>query len=265
MKQTVTRDDVSKAFSDAGMRRGANLLLHSSLSSIGEVRDGPNAVIDGILDVIGTEGTLMVPTFNYWITPLFDPATTPGLTGVISEVLRKRQGAVRSLHPTHSFAALGPLGPRFVLAHEKAGALQIDSPVDRLAKAGGFTVLLGVRHDSNSSVHVGEAYARPWYLGLPFRPNDPTEAKIRDGNTERAVSISGLQSGCSLAFNVVEMPLRRNNNILDFKLGSAMCQIMPTQAVIDRTVELIRDRDDILLCSWAGCFFCTNARSRRGI
>ncbi|HZY63134.1 MAG TPA: AAC(3) family N-acetyltransferase [Edaphobacter sp.] len=265
MKQSIARDDISKAFSDAGILRGANLLLHSSLSSIGEVRDGPNAVIDGILDVIGIEGTLMVPTFNYWIMPLFDPATTPGLTGVISEVLRKRRAAVRSLHPTHSFAALGPLGPRFVLAHEKVGAFQIDSPVDRLAKAGGFTVLLGVRHDSNSTVHVGEAYAKPWYLGLPFRPNDPTEAKIRDGNIERDVSIAGLQSGCSLAFNAVEMPLRRNNSILDFKLGNAICQIIPTQAIIDRTVELIRDREDILLCSWAGCFFCTNARSLRGI
>jgi aminoglycoside 3-N-acetyltransferase len=264
MKQVVTRDDVFKTFSAVGVPRGAHLFLHSSLSSLGYIQSGPSALIDGVLDVIGPEGTLMVPTFNYSVLAVFDPATTPGLTGAITEAVRTRPGAVRSLHPTHSVAALGPLGPRLIAAHETAGALRIDSPVDRLAKAGGFTILMGVRHESNSSIHVGEAYANPWYLGFPFKPDDPTDAKIRDGNFERVVSIAGLQSGCSLAFNVVENPLRRHNDILDFKLGSGICQLMSTQAIIDRTIELIRDREDILLCSWPGCFYCNNARAKRG-
>jgi aminoglycoside 3-N-acetyltransferase len=219
-------------------------------------------VIDGILEVIGADGTLMVPTFSYWAVDLFDPRITPGFTGLVTETLRLRHGGVRSLHPTHSVAAVGKRAREFTEGHEDVGALHIDSPIDKLAKAGGYTVLLGVRHDSNSAVHVGEAYARPWYLGFPFNATDPMQANILVEGSTRTVRLAGLQSGCSIAFNAVELPLREHGEIVDFKIGAALCQLAPTQAIINRTIDLIRDREDALLCSWANCFFCCNARSR---
>jgi len=160
-------------------------------------------------------------------------------------------------------AAVGKHAREFTEGHEHVGALHVGSPIDRLAKAGGYTVLLGVRHDSNSAVHVGEAYAGPWYLGFPFSATDPAQADILVEGSTRTVKLAGLQSGCSIAFNSVELPLREHGEIVDFKIGAALCQLMPTQAIIDRTIELIVDRDDVLLCSWANCFFCCNARSHR--
>jgi len=263
MKQSVTRKTVSSCFSEAGLSRGANVLLHSSLSSVGRVEGGPDAVIDGILDVIGSSGTLMVPTFNYWVSELFDPDSTPGLTGLISETLRRRKTAVRSLHPTHSVAAIGDSALEFTKEHEETGALRLGSPVDKLAKLGGYVVLLGVRHESNSTIHLGEAYARPWYLGFPFSPTDPTEARILDRGTIRTVRIAGSQSGCSLAFNVLELPLRRHGQIVDFKVGEALCQLIPAKAIIECTFSLLREQEDILLCRYSGCFFCNNARRYR--
>ena len=264
MKQLVTSETVSCCLREVRLPRGASVLLHSSMSSVGTVEGGPDAVIDGILDVIGAEGTLMVPTFNYWVNELFDPALTPGLTGTIPETLRRRNSAVRSLHPTHSVAAIGARAVEFTKEHENRGALRIGSPVDNLAKAGGYVVLLGVRHESNSTIHIGEAYAKPWYLGFPFSPTDPAEAKIIDRNSIKTVKIAGSQSGCSLAFNVLELPLRKHGQVVDFKVGKALCQMIPASAIIESTVALIRDKEDILLCSYGGCFFCTNARQHRG-
>jgi aminoglycoside 3-N-acetyltransferase len=265
VKQIVRCETVAEAFSNAGIATGSRVLVHSSLSSLGHVDGGADAVIDGILDVIGGEGTLMVPTFNYWAVELFDPDKTPGLTGVITETLRHRRGAVRSLHPTHSVAAIGKHAAEFVSGHEFAGALRVGSPIDKLAKAGGFTVLLGVRHEANSTIHVGEAYAEPWYLGFPFTPKGPSAAKVLVGDRTITVPLAGFQSGCSLAFNAIELPLRRHGEIIDFKIGGTLCQLIPTQAIIDRTVDLVEEREDILLCSWAGCFFCANARKQRPV
>lgn len=259
----VTREDVARELHKAGVNRGDNLLVHSSMSSLGWVEGGPDAVIDGILDVIEPDGTAMVPTFNYWATEIFDPQITPGLTGAVSEALRRRSTAVRSLHPTHSVAAIGRRASEFTSNHDVAGALRLDSPVDRLAKANGWVVLLGVRHDSNSTVHVGEAYAKPWYLGFPFTADDPECAKIVDHGSIREVKLVGLQSGCSVAFNAIELPLRRDAAIIDFKIGNAMCQLMRGQTIIDKTVELIHECEGILLCSSRSCFYCTNAMRQR--
>lgn len=263
MKATVTKTDVIESLKRAGVPKGANILVHSSLAAVGWLEGGGDALIDGLLEAIGAEGTLMAPTFNYWAVALFDPQTTPGLTGIVSETLRVRNNAFRSLHPTHSVAAIGWRAREFTEGHEQTGAVHIGSPIDKLAKAGGYTLLLGVHHDSNSAIHLGEAYASPWYLGFPFSATDPREADIMVDGSTKTVRLAGLQSGCSIAFNTIELPLREHGEIVDFKIGQALCQLIPTQVIVNRTIDLIRRREDALLCSWANCFFCCNARSRR--
>jgi aminoglycoside 3-N-acetyltransferase len=237
-------------------------VMHSSLSSLGHVEGGADAVIDAILQVIGPDGTLMVPTFNHWVIEIFDPKSTPGLSGLITERLRQYPGAVRSLHPTHSVATLGKRAHEFIQGHEEVGALRRDSPLDRLAKAGGYTLLLGVKHDRNSMIHVGEAWAEPWYLGFPFTPNDPTHAKILTDGGVRTMPLT-RQPGCSIAFNSLELPLRSRRQIRDLRVGRTPCQLIRAQDVIDRTLELIRQSEDTLLCTNPSCFFCSNARAKR--
>jgi len=87
------------------------VLVHSSLSSLGCVEGGADAVIDALLDVLGPGGTLVVPTLTGTESlsaenpPRYDPDATPCWTGRVPETLRRRPGAMRSLHPTHSVAA----------------------------------------------------------------------------------------------------------------------------------------------------------------
>ena len=82
----VTKDDIAGELVGLGVPRGGLLFVHSSLSAIGEVEGGADAVVDALLEALGPEGTLVVPTFTYadphdypdsidpkWI---FDPATT---------------------------------------------------------------------------------------------------------------------------------------------------------------------------------------------
>ena len=61
----VTKDDISQGLVDLGLKAGDLLMVHSSLSSIGFVERGPETIVDCLLDVVGSEGTLVVPTFTY--------------------------------------------------------------------------------------------------------------------------------------------------------------------------------------------------------
>ena len=157
------------------------LMMHSSLHSLGRVEDGAETVIDAVLEVLGEDGTLMVPTFNYVLEmDVFDPATVHSQTGLITNTLRKRPDAVRSLHPTYSVAAIGRQAAEFTREHWNAESTGIDSPIDRIARAGGFILLLGVKHDTDSTMHVGEAYAQVPYRGVPYDPNFPQNCPGED-------------------------------------------------------------------------------------
>jgi aminoglycoside 3-N-acetyltransferase len=48
-----------------GVRYGGNLLVHASLKSLGNIPGGPQTVIQGVLDVLGEEGTLLIAF--YWL------------------------------------------------------------------------------------------------------------------------------------------------------------------------------------------------------
>ena len=68
-----------------------------------------NILIDGIIDIIGPEGTLVFPTFNWSFcggTP-FDYHKTPAKTGSLCKIAMERDDFRRTKHPLYSFAVWG--------------------------------------------------------------------------------------------------------------------------------------------------------------
>ena len=161
---TVTQHDIAAALRALGLGRGHTVLAHSALSRFGHVEGGADAVIDALLAVVTPEGTVMVPTLTGDEThsaanpPVFDPLHTPCWTGTIPETLRKRAGAVRSVHPTHSVAAIGAGAAALTEDHINAiTPCDMRSPYGRLAEQrGGFVLLLGVDHEASTTFHCVE-------------------------------------------------------------------------------------------------------------
>ena len=91
---SLSRREIAAGLRALGVPPGSKLLVHSSLSSLGHVEGGADAVIDAFLDVLGPAGTLLVPTLTGDETlsaanpPVFDPTTQPCWTGLIPETLR---------------------------------------------------------------------------------------------------------------------------------------------------------------------------------
>ena len=161
------------------MRPGSVLLVHSSLSALGWVCGGAQAVVHALLDALGPDGTLVVPTHTsdnsdpahwshpavpeaWWPVirahmPAFDPLRTPvrGL-GAIPELARTWPGAVRSDHPQDSFAALGPQAASITAGHALDSGLGERSPLARIHDLDGDVLLLGVGHGANTSMHLAE-------------------------------------------------------------------------------------------------------------
>src|SRR5947207_9688500 len=178
-----------------GLRSGDVVMVHSSVRSVGFVVGGSQAVVQALLDVIGPDGTLVVPTHTsdncdpagwgnppvpeaWWPVireqaPGFDPARTPSRwMGVIAETVRTWPGALRSDHPRLSFAALGAHAADITGTHQLDDALGERSPLGTVYRLDGKVLLLGCGHDSNTSLHLAE-----WRQASP--PRSITGASIR--------------------------------------------------------------------------------------
>lgn len=69
--QPATRASLARQMRENGLTLGGTVLVHSSLSSLGWVAGGPVAVIQALLDCVGPQGTIVMPTHSGDLT---DPA-----------------------------------------------------------------------------------------------------------------------------------------------------------------------------------------------
>ncbi|MGW7468033.1 aminoglycoside N(3)-acetyltransferase [Streptomyces xantholiticus] len=173
-----TRDPV-RALRALGVRRGMTLLVHASLHATGL---GPRTVRDALLEVLGPDGTLVVPAFTEensdtssaylarvrGMTPVqaaafradmpaFDPATTPSQgMGRLAESVRTAAGALRSAHPQTSFAALGRRAAELLDEHPLDCHLGERSPLGALYRAGAQVLMINVGFAKCTAFHLAE-------------------------------------------------------------------------------------------------------------
>lgn len=161
----LSRADVAGQLRALGVEPGGVLLVHSSFRAVRPVEGGPLGLIEALRDALGHDGTLVMPSWTGDDDEPFDPATTPASAdlGVVPDTFWRLPGVARSDHPFAS-AAAGPQAERIT-----AGPLPIpphtpDSPVGRVYELNGQVLLLGVGHDSDTTLHLAELQA-----GVPYR------------------------------------------------------------------------------------------------
>jgi len=182
--QPITQASLARDLSALGVAPGQTLLVHAAMSRLGWVFGGTQAIIAALLETLGPQGTLLMPTHSSdmtepsrwqqppvpaaWLAriragmPTWDPDHTPTRQmGALAEAFRSWRGVRRSGHPYGSFAALGPAAELLTAGHEPGCAFGEDSPIGALNRLDGGVLLLGVGHGNNTSLHLAE-YRATW-------------------------------------------------------------------------------------------------------
>jgi aminoglycoside 3-N-acetyltransferase len=175
----VTPASIARDLHDFGVRPGMLLNVHSAMSKLGFVVGSAQTAVDGLLQALGPEGTLMMPSHSAQLSdpanwrnppapeqwwdqirsemPAYHPAHTPTRSmGAIPELFRTYPGVLRSNHPQVSHAAFGPLAAEIVAEHPLECLFGDPSPIGKLYALDGWVLLLGVGHGNNTVLHLAE-------------------------------------------------------------------------------------------------------------
>ena len=175
----ITKDFLIDKFSQLGINQGDTLLVHASLSSLGYVVGGAEALYYALREVIGNEGTIVVPSqtveisdpasWQYppvpeeWHDVIRDamPAYSKELSyskamGAFSQFIGILPDSIRSNHPMYSFTAIGENASEIIGQDSFDFPFGDKSPLGRMYSIGAKVLMIGTDFETNTSLHLAE-------------------------------------------------------------------------------------------------------------
>lgn len=137
------------------VKKGDILMVHSSYSTIKNLFSSPDELLQELLDYLGSDGTLLIPAFNFnsWPnTHYFDILETPSEMGILTEFARMRKDGIRTKHPIYSFIVFGKLKDEFANCNDPE-AFGNDSVFSLFYKLDGNIMSIGLSFNSSFSLH----------------------------------------------------------------------------------------------------------------
>jgi aminoglycoside 3-N-acetyltransferase len=223
-----------------GVRRSGVLLVHSSMRSLGVISGGAETIIDGLLNVLGDDGTLLMPALSYeHVTienPHFDVNKTPSNVGKLTEFFRLRPGTQRSVHPTHSVCAVGKLASQIIEHHiEDSTPCGTNSPFHLLPEYDGQILMLGCGLKPNTSMHAIEELVEPPYL---YDPPMEYHLTLADGTQLRKTYKPHNFKGYEQRYERIEQVMA--NGLQRGYVLDAECYLLEARSLWDSVLMVFR-------------------------
>ncbi|ECR3229712.1 aminoglycoside N(3)-acetyltransferase [Campylobacter coli] len=121
-----TQNDLIEALVKLDIQKGDIVCSHSEIYGFGTpllpIKDFLNALLECIFEVIGKEGTFIMPTFTYSFckNEIYNKVNSKCTVGALNEFFRKQQGVKRTNDPIFSFAVKGANEKLFLNKEQKS-------------------------------------------------------------------------------------------------------------------------------------------------
>lgn len=255
-RKLVIKEDIKRALWEAGAGPGQVVMAHTSLSSFGFVCGGAQAVIEALLETVGEEGTVMMPTQSWknldpasgvhgdvpeeWYPvirenwPAYDREITPTNTmGAVAEMFRRWPGVLRSDHPARSVAAWGKHAAYLTEGHDLSNIFGDGSPLGKLYELDGTVLLLGVGYDKNTSLHLADARAEYPGKRMSRESSAVWENGKRVWKTYETLLVDGED------FEEIGRAFEEEHTVNKVLLGNGVVRGMKQRELVDFAVEWI--------------------------
>ena len=268
----ITPDELTEGFQRLGLSEGDQVVLHASLTAIGDVDGGAAMVIHRLLRSLGKEGTLLMPTFTFVArhSTTHENYTKPGCwcgenenrhvpfipelqpdksLGEIAHRLCSWPSSKRSRHPAYSFVAVGKETDNLIHSSSLSDPLQ---PLKTFLRREPVVVTLGVGLESVFAIHIAEQR---------FLPSKFSSERALIVTSRGQEWVDVLAVGCSNGFVRLETQLD-GSTVKETRIGSARSRLYPMKTLVKKAEESLNRDHAALSCERTECLSCSLIASR---
>ena len=244
----ITKQFLMDEFRSLGMSEGDTIFVHSSYSSLGRapggVEGGPQTVNEAILEVVGREGTLIQPTFNYDFLKgvPWDIRTTPSQMGVLTELLRTDPRAKRMFHPIYSMAAIGKHAQELA-AHRSTDCFGETTIFKKFRDWDAKILILGLIYSKSITfLHHCEQAAEVNYRFLKEFPGTAIDSDGKPHEVTYTMLVRDVDRGVVLDFEPIGALL--DSQVVNMKkIGLGDVRLMKCNDVFRVAVKALKEQD----------------------
>ena len=258
-KPPITRSDLVRELKAIGVEADQVLMLHASLSSLGNVIGGADSVVLALQEVLGEDGTLIALASwdngpsddgDGWSKeareaylrdpPAFDPLVSAcaRYVGRLPERIRTWPGAIRSDHPEASLVALGGSAQWLTKDQPTDHPYGAGSPLAKVLEAKGSILMLGAPLETITMLHHAEELAdirnkRSVHYSAPVKtPTGIEWREIHDINTSTGAFSYEPVVGGRDAFEVIAEEALAAGIGRERAIGESRSVLFPAQELV---------------------------------
>ena len=236
MPKIYTKEEIKKQLAAMNAPQNGVVTIHSSLRKVGTVEGRGEGLLDAFIEYFTKDGGLFVVPTHTWDNlsnpdkPTLNMNIPHTCIGKLTEIAAAHPDAHRSLHPTHSVAVFGDStkAEMFIKGDETADLMiSPDGCYGNIYKQGGFVLLVGVGHESNTYIRCIEAM-----LNVPERVEKEHNCKASVLTTDGQLierRLRGLVEDkigdVSVRYSKFEVAFRYHGCIVDGFIGDAKAQL----------------------------------------
>ncbi len=251
----IGKAELVRQLQELGVEAGDILLVHTAFRAVRPIEGGPLGLIAALHEALGSEGTLVMPSWSGNDDEPFDKTSSPVTSdlGVTADMFWRLPGVRRSDH-VHAFAGVGPAAEAIVADPLPLPPHIPASPVGRVHDRGGKILLLGTDHSSNTTLHLAELLA-----DVPYRTT--STSTILEHGVPRRIDY-GENNHCCLRFALADDWLRDAGLQREGRVGHAQARLMRSRDLVRFALEhLAKDRLLFLHRPEEACAECDEARA----
>ncbi|HEX6269744.1 MAG TPA: DUF4910 domain-containing protein [Anaerolineales bacterium] len=238
----LTLEKLADEFRELGVTNGDVLFIHSSYKSLGGVEGGPQTLINALLNVIGPEGTLIMPTFNYdFLKGIpWDFHSTVSQMGILTEIVRTDPRAKRMHHAIYSMAAIGKLADE-VAAHRSDDCFGETTIFKKFRDWDAKILILGLPYSKSITfLHHCEQAAGVDYRFLKQFKGTTIDVHGKSHEEIYTMFVRDVESGVVLDFEPIGA-LLDGQVVTRRKIGEAEVRLMKCNDVFRVAVQAMKD------------------------
>lgn len=243
-----TKDDAKRQLHSLGLQKGMLVLVDAKIDNLGYIASGAQVLIEALMDVVGYEGTIVMPTFTLdfvdpacrydmkidresWkyiredALPFSKKLTAPQHCDEIVSQFLRNDGIARSYHPLYSFAAWGKYAKLICDRQPLHFGLSMDSPLGKLFELNAFVLLLGCDYQDSTIFHLARYSGKQ----LPIRV---TCSPVQQGGHVKWKDMLDLEFDNS-GYNAIGEVMEERKTVKTSYLGAGRCRFFNAREAVN--------------------------------